>query len=94
MQLRLHANATTTPRTRAYIQQSTASHAARRKAGLDYTLRRRRDPCRKRGRRGAAQQEPPDRSLVRTRIRVKKRDGTVALIYTRLRMVKCRELTA
>jgi acyl dehydratase len=36
----------------------------------------------------------PDRSLVRTRIRVKKRDGTVALIYTRLRMVKCRELTA
>ena len=36
----------------------------------------------------------PDRSLVRTRIRVKKQDGTVALIYTRLRMVKCRELTA
>jgi len=28
MQLRLHANATTTPRTRAYIQQSTASTAA------------------------------------------------------------------
>lgn len=28
MQLRLHANATTTPRTRAYIQQSTASPAA------------------------------------------------------------------
>ena len=28
MQLRLHANATTTPRTRAYIQQSAASHAA------------------------------------------------------------------
>jgi hypothetical protein len=28
MQLRLHANATTTPRTRAYIQQSTASRAA------------------------------------------------------------------
>ena len=28
MQLRLHANATTTPRTRAYIQQSTASAAA------------------------------------------------------------------
>jgi hypothetical protein len=25
MQLRLHANATTTPRTRAYIQKSTAS---------------------------------------------------------------------
>jgi acyl dehydratase len=30
----------------------------------------------------------------RTRIRVKKRDGTVALIYTRLCMVKRRELTA
>ena len=28
MQLRLHANATTTPRTRAYIQNSTASPAA------------------------------------------------------------------
>ena len=28
MQLRLHANATTTPRTRAYIQHSAASHAA------------------------------------------------------------------
>jgi hypothetical protein len=28
MQLRLHANATTTPRTRAYIQKSTASDAA------------------------------------------------------------------
>jgi len=28
MQLRLHANATTTPRTRAYIQKSRASHAA------------------------------------------------------------------
>jgi hypothetical protein len=35
-------------------------------------------------RRGAAQQEPP----------VKKQDGTVALIYAPLRMVKCRELTA
>jgi hypothetical protein len=68
-QVRLHANATT-PRTRAYIQQSTASRAARRKAGLDYTLRQRHDPCRK------------------------KQDGTVALTYTRLRMVKCRELTA
>jgi hypothetical protein len=31
---------------------------------------------------------------VRTRIRVKKQDATVALIYTPLRMVKCRELTA
>jgi ISXO2 transposase-like protein len=28
MELRLHANATTTPRTRAYIQKSRASHAA------------------------------------------------------------------
>jgi hypothetical protein len=28
MQLRLHANATTTPRTRAYVQNSTASPAA------------------------------------------------------------------
>jgi len=31
---------------------------------------------------------------VRTRIRVKKQDGTVALTYAPLRMVKCRELTA
>jgi hypothetical protein len=93
MQLRLHADPTT-PRTRAYIQQSTASRAARRKAGLDYTLRRRHDPCRKRSRRGAAQQEPPDRSLVRTRIRGKKQDATVALTCAPLRMVKCRELTA
>ena len=36
----------------------------------------------------------PDRGLVRTRIRVLKQDGTVALTYTPLRMVKCRELTA
>src|SRR5689334_1760569 len=36
----------------------------------------------------------PDRGLVRTRIRVVKQDGTVALTYTPLRMVKCRELTA
>ena len=36
----------------------------------------------------------PDRGLVRTRIRVKKQDATVALTYTPLRMVKCRELTA
>src|SRR5262249_3633318 len=33
----------------------------------------------------------PDRGLVRTRIRVVKQDGTVALTYTPLRMVKCRE---
>ena len=36
----------------------------------------------------------PDRGLVHTRIRVVKQDGTVALTYTPLRMVKCRELTA
>jgi hypothetical protein len=30
--------------------------------------------------------------LGRTRIRVKKQDGTVALTYTPLRMVKCREI--
>jgi acyl dehydratase len=33
----------------------------------------------------------PDRGLVRTRIRVVKQDGTAALTYTPLRMVKCRE---
>ena len=32
----------------------------------------------------------PDRGLVRTRVRVVKKDGTVALTYTPLRMVKCR----
>ena len=32
----------------------------------------------------------PDRGLVRTRIRVVKQDGAVALTYTPLRMVKCR----
>ncbi|MBV8337805.1 MAG: acyl dehydratase [Alphaproteobacteria bacterium] len=31
-----------------------------------------------------------DRGLVRTRVRVVKQDGTVALTYTPLRMVKCR----
>ena len=36
----------------------------------------------------------PDRSLVRTRIRGKKQDATVALTCAPLRMVKCRELTA
>ena len=36
----------------------------------------------------------PERSLVRTCIRVKKQDGTVAPTYAPLRMVKCRELTA
>ena len=33
----------------------------------------------------------PGRGLVRTRNRVVKSDGTVALIYTPLRMIKCRE---
>ena len=33
----------------------------------------------------------PGRGLVRTRNQVVKQDGTVALIYTPLRMVKCRE---
>jgi acyl dehydratase len=31
-----------------------------------------------------------DRGLVRTRVRVVRQDGTVALIYTPLRLVKCR----
>jgi acyl dehydratase len=34
----------------------------------------------------------PDRGLVRTRICVVKQDGTVALTYTPLRMIKCREV--
>ena len=32
----------------------------------------------------------PGRGLVRTRVRVVKQDGTTALTYTPLRMVKCR----
>jgi acyl dehydratase len=32
----------------------------------------------------------PDRGLVRTHIRIVKQDGTVALTYTPLRMIKCR----
>jgi acyl dehydratase len=32
----------------------------------------------------------PDRGLVRTRVRVVKQDGTIALTYTPLRMVRCR----
>ena len=32
----------------------------------------------------------PGRGLVRTRVRVVKQDGTTALVYTPLRMVKCR----
>jgi acyl dehydratase len=31
------------------------------------------------------------RGLVRTRVAVKKQDGLTALVYTPLRMVKCRE---
>src|SRR5262245_30753141 len=34
----------------------------------------------------------PDRGLIRARIRVVKQDGAVALTYTPLRMVKCREV--
>jgi acyl dehydratase len=33
----------------------------------------------------------PGRGLVRTRNRVVKQDGTVALTYTPLRMIKCRD---
>jgi len=33
----------------------------------------------------------PDRGLVRTRVRVVKQNGTIALTYTPLRMVKCRK---
>jgi acyl dehydratase len=32
----------------------------------------------------------PGRGLVRSRVRVVKQDGTVALTYTPLRMVRCR----
>jgi acyl dehydratase len=32
----------------------------------------------------------PGRGLVRARVRVKKQDGTTALVYTPLRMVRCR----
>ncbi len=33
----------------------------------------------------------PGRGLVRTRVHVVKQDGTMALVYTPLRMVRCRE---
>ena len=33
----------------------------------------------------------PGRGLVRTRVQVKKQDGATALVYTPLRMIKCRE---
>ncbi len=36
----------------------------------------------------------PGRGLVRTRNKVVKQDGTVALTYTPLRMIKCRDKTA
>lgn len=36
----------------------------------------------------------PGRGLVRTRNRVVKHDGTVAIVYTPLRMVKCRSVPA
>ena len=36
-------------------------------------------------------QSRPGRGLVRTRVEVVKQDGTVALTYTPLRMVKCRD---
>ena len=36
-------------------------------------------------------QSRPGRGLVRTRVRVVKQDGTTALTYTPLRMVKCRD---
>lgn len=36
----------------------------------------------------------PGRGLVRTRNRVVKQDGKIALIYTPLRMVKCRDIPA
>ena len=35
--------------------------------------------------------KPPGRGLVRTRVRVVKQDGTTALVYTPLRMVRCRD---
>ena len=36
----------------------------------------------------------PGRGLVRTRNKVVKQDGTVALVYTPLRLIKCREAAA
>ena len=36
----------------------------------------------------------PGRGLVRTRVRVVKQDGTTALVYTPLRMVRCRDEAA
>ena len=39
-------------------------------------------------------QSKPGRGLVRTSNRVVKQDGTVALVYTPLRMVKCRQKNA
>ena len=39
-------------------------------------------------------QSKPGRGLVRTTNRVVKQDGTVALVYTPLRMIKCKQKTA
>jgi acyl dehydratase len=39
-------------------------------------------------------QSKPGRGLVRTSNRVVKQDGTVALVYTPLRMIKCKQRTA
>lgn len=39
-------------------------------------------------------QSKPGRGLVRTSNRVVKQDGTVALVYTPLRMIKCKQKTA
>lgn len=36
----------------------------------------------------------PDRGVVRSRVRILRQDGTVAITYTPLRMVKCRSATA
>jgi acyl dehydratase len=39
-------------------------------------------------------QSRPGRGLVRTRNRIVKQDGTVAITYTPLRMIKCRDATS
>ena len=60
--------------------------------GREPGRRRRHDPRRMRDRRGAPlSKSRPGRGLVRTRVRVVKQDGAVALVYTPLRMVKCRD---
>lgn len=42
----------------------------------------------------ARRSSKPGRGLVRTRNKVVKQDGTVALVYTPLRLIKCRETDA